>query len=271
MGNVVNEKDCGELWKERMEKILNVENEWDQMVEADVVEGLVGVTYEEVMKAMNEMKVGKAAGPSEVNMNMIMASGKFSVIIKKVCQRILDGEDWPEEWKTSVVVPIFIENGDVMDCEAYLEVMLLEHAMKTVERVLENRIRVLVARDDMQFGFMPRKVTIHTLFILRRIQEEVRGKEKKLDMCFVNLEKAFDRVLNTLIEVAEWALKKSITRSVGASSDEFILGFKDECPGCIRFVGGIRVNVGVHQESELSPLIFAIVVGVVTKDAREVS
>ena len=34
---VVNEEDCGKLWKEHMEKTLNVENEWDQMAEADMV------------------------------------------------------------------------------------------------------------------------------------------------------------------------------------------------------------------------------------------
>ena len=104
---VVNEKDCGKL-----EKILNVENEWDQMAEAEMVEGLVeGVTYNEVMKAMNKIKLGKAAGPSEINIGMIMASGKFGVRIKKFCERILDGEDWPEEWKTSVVVPIVESKG----------------------------------------------------------------------------------------------------------------------------------------------------------------
>ena len=103
---VVNEKDCGKLWKEHMEKILNVENEWDQMAEADMVEGPVeGVTYKEVIKAMTEMKLVKTAGPSEVDMDMIMASGKFGVIIKKLCQRIPDGKDWPKKWKTSVVVP----------------------------------------------------------------------------------------------------------------------------------------------------------------------
>ena len=60
-----------------MKKILNVENEWDQMAEADMVEGPVeGVTYEEVMKAMNKIK---AAGPSKVNTDIIMASGKFGV------------------------------------------------------------------------------------------------------------------------------------------------------------------------------------------------
>ena len=81
---VVSEKDRGKLWKEHMEKIMNVENKWDQMVEVDMVEGTVeGVTDEEVMEAMNKMKLGKAAGPSEVNMDMIIASGTFGVGVMK--------------------------------------------------------------------------------------------------------------------------------------------------------------------------------------------
>ena len=64
---VMNEKDRGKLWKEHMEKILNVENELDQKAQANMVKGPVeGVTYEQVMKAMNKMKLGKAAGPSKV-------------------------------------------------------------------------------------------------------------------------------------------------------------------------------------------------------------
>ena len=110
---VVSEKDRGKLWKDHMEKIMNVENEWDQMAEADMVEGPVEeVTYKEVIKAMNKMKLGKAAGPSEVNMDMIMVSGKFGVgVLKKLCQRVLDGKGMPEEWKISVVVPIFKRKG----------------------------------------------------------------------------------------------------------------------------------------------------------------
>ena len=54
---VINEKDQRKLWKEHMEKILNVENERDQIAEADMVERPdEGVTYGEVMKAMIEMK-----------------------------------------------------------------------------------------------------------------------------------------------------------------------------------------------------------------------
>ena len=57
----------------------------------------------------------------------------------------------------------------------------------------------------MQFGCMSGKGTTRALFILQKIREEFRGKEKKLCMHFVDLEKAFDRVPR---KVAEWALRK---------------------------------------------------------------
>ena len=177
---VVSEKDRGKLWKEHMEKITNVENEWHQIVEADMVEGPVeGVTHEEVMEAINKMKLRKAAGPKEVNMDMIIASGKFGIgVMKKLCQRVLDGKGMTEEWKTSVVVPIFKGKGYVMDCGAYRGVKLLEHAMKVVERVLKNRIRGLVTIDGTQFDFIPGKGMTHALFILRRMQEKFRIESK---------------------------------------------------------------------------------------------
>ena len=82
-------------------------------------------------------------------MDIIIASGKFGVIVtKKLCQRVLDGKDMPEEWKTSVVVSIF-KGRDVVDCGAYGGVKLLKHAMQIVVRVLENRIRGLVTIDGM--------------------------------------------------------------------------------------------------------------------------
>ena len=77
--------------------------------------------------------------------------------------------------------------------------------MKIVERAIERRIREVVEVNDMQFGFMPEKGTTDAIFILRRLQEEYSGKDKKLYMCFVDLEKAFDRVPR---KVMEWAMRK---------------------------------------------------------------
>ena len=44
--------------------------------------------------------------------------------------------------------------------------------------VLENKRRELVMIDEMQCGFMPGKGTTYALFIMRRMQEEFRGREK---------------------------------------------------------------------------------------------
>ena len=65
--------------------------------------------------------------------------------------------------------------------------------MKIAEKVLEKRFFKIVTIDEMQFGSMPGKGTIDAVFILRRIQEENLAKQKKLYMCFVGLEEAFDR------------------------------------------------------------------------------
>ena len=68
----------------------------------------------------------------------------------------------------------------------------------------------------MQFGFMPTKGTIDAVFILRRLEEEYLDKEKKLYMCFVDLEKPFYSVPR---KVLEWAMRKRVN---GESSDEFV-------------------------------------------------
>ena len=57
---------------------------------------------------MQKMKSGKATGTSEVSVEMIVASGKVGFkVMMELCQRVLNGRGLPDEWKTSVIVPIF--------------------------------------------------------------------------------------------------------------------------------------------------------------------
>ena len=103
------EKDRGKVWKEHMERIMNQENEWDQNVKAELVERPVErVSREEVVKVISEMKVGKAAGPSEVSVEMIAASEEigFGVMVEQ-CQVVLDGRGMPNGWALRIVVPNF--------------------------------------------------------------------------------------------------------------------------------------------------------------------
>ena len=64
---------------------------------------------------MQKMKSGKADEPSEISVEMIVASGEIGVkVMMDLCQRVLDGRGMPDEWKTSVIEPIFTGKNDVM-------------------------------------------------------------------------------------------------------------------------------------------------------------
>ena len=57
----------------------------------------------------------------------------------------------------------------------------------------------------MKFGIVPERGIIAAMFILRRMQEEYHAKGKKLYICFVDLAKAFNRVL---MKMLDWAMRK---------------------------------------------------------------
>ena len=68
-----------------------------------------------------------------------------------------------------------------MECGSYRGIKLLEHAMKTVKRILEDRIRQQIDIDNMQFGFMKGKGTTDTIFIFycKTDAGEVYSKRKE--------------------------------------------------------------------------------------------
>ena len=108
----------------------------------------------------------------------------------------------PVEWTLSKVDQIFKGKGDIRNCSCYRAVKLLEHGMKVVERVLAKRLCRIASLNEMQFCIMPERGRIDAVFILRRMREEYHAKGKKLNMCFVDIEKAINRVLRKVLESA---------------------------------------------------------------------
>ena len=104
---------------------------------------------------------------------------------------------------------------------------------------------------------MPGKGTIDTVFILRRLQEEYLDKPKKLYMCFVDLERAFDGVLRKVLERA--MRKRGIPEAMVRAVVSLYEGAKTR----------VRVRLKLSEEFEvLLPLLFAIVVAVITESVR---
>ena len=96
----------------------------------------------EMAIAIKVMQARKTAGPSELCAEMVSARGEVGIsVVMELCQHALDRKGMPDEWRKSVLVPIFKGKGDVRNCNTYRGVKLLERAMKIVERVRERRIR----------------------------------------------------------------------------------------------------------------------------------
>ena len=108
---------------------MNEENDLDHDVEGDAEEGsVVCVSREEVLQALNEMKTGKAPGPSEVSLELIAAIGGAIIkVMDKICQKVLDGFGIPVELALSIVVPIFKGKVDIRNCSCYRAEKHLEH------------------------------------------------------------------------------------------------------------------------------------------------
>ena len=199
------QEDRCKTWKEHMKRIMNEKNAWGYKVNAYMDEGPVEkVSRKEVI--IREIKQGYAAGFSEITTEMNVAGDRIAdEVMLQLCQRVLDEKVIPNKRKNSVVVSIFKEKEDVMNCGSYRGVKLLEHGMKIIERVLERRIGALVDFNEAQFGFMLGKGTTDVLSVVQRLQEENRAKDKRMYTCSADLDKAFDRVPKRVIE---WAMRK---------------------------------------------------------------
>ena len=268
-GNIVTDsRGVKEVWRKYMDRLLNVENNWDGDVGSDKVEGeCCPIMAAEVLRALKAMKEGKAAGPSGVVTEMLKAAGDVGVQwMTDLCNSVMTEGHIPDDWTKSTLVPLYKGKGDPLACGSYRAIKLLEHGMKVLERVLEKRVRAQVEVDEMQFGFMPGKGTTDAIFITRQMQEKHQEKRRKLYFAFVDLEKAFDRVPR---EVVRYALRKS---GVEESLVKAVMSLYTRACTVVRTAkgdsDGFEVKVGVHQGSVLSPLLFAIVMDVVSRDVR---
>ena len=70
----------------------------------------------------------------------------------------------------------------------------MSHTMKVWERIIEARLRDEVEISKQQYGFMPGKGTIDTMFALRMLIKKYKEGQRELHCVFVDLEKAYDRV-----------------------------------------------------------------------------
>ncbi|KAK3513822.1 hypothetical protein QTP70_028862, partial [Hemibagrus guttatus] len=259
-------------WKEYFEELMNEENEREKRVERvnSVEQKIDKIRKDEVRKALKRMKSGKAVGPDDIPVEVWKCLGEAAVeFLTSLFNRVLESERMPEEWRRSVLVPIFKNKGDVQSCSNYRGIKLMSHTMKLWERVVEARLRKVVEICEQQYGFMPRKSTTDAIFALRILMEKYRDGQRELHCVFVDLEKAYDRVPR---EELWHCMRKS---GVAEKYVRVVQDMYERSRTVVRCAVGqteeFKVEVGLHQGSALSPFLFAIVMDQLSEEVRQES
>ncbi|KAK3507828.1 hypothetical protein QTP70_001195 [Hemibagrus guttatus] len=269
---LTSEESVQRRWKEYFGELMNEENEREKRVEGvnSVEQKVDNIRKDEVRKALKRMKSGKAVGPDDIPVEVWKCLGEAAVeFLANLFNRVLESERMPEEWRRSVLAPIFKNKVDVQSCSNYRGIKLMSHTMKLWERVVEARLRKVVEICEQQYGFMPRKSTTDAIFALRILMEKYRDGQKELHCVFVDLEKAYDRVPR---EELWYCMRKS---GVAEKYVRVVQDMYERSRTVVRCAVGqteeFNVEVGLHQGSALSPFLFAIVMDQLSEEVRQES
>ncbi|KAK3556427.1 hypothetical protein QTP70_008339 [Hemibagrus guttatus] len=269
---LTSEESVQRRWKVYFEELMNEENEREKRVEGvkSVEQKVDKIRKDELRKALKRMKSGKAVGPDDIPVEVWKCLGEAAVeFLTSLFNRVLESERMPEEWRRSVLVPIFKNKGDVQSCSNYRGIKLMSHTMKLWERVVEARLRKVVEICEQQYGFMPRKSTTDAIFALRILMEKYRDGQRELHCVFVDLEKAYDRVPR---EELWYCMRKS---GVAEKYVRVVQDMYERSRTVVRCAVGqteeFKVEVGLHQGSALSPFLFAMVIDQLSEEVRQES
>ena len=75
-------------------------------------------------------------------------------VLHSVCQQIWKTQQWPQDWKRSVFIPV-AKKGNAKECSNYRTITLISHASKVMLKILQARLQQYVNCEvpDVQAGF----------------------------------------------------------------------------------------------------------------------
>ena len=75
-------------------------------------------------------------------------------VLYSICQQIWETQQWPQDWKRSVFIPI-PKKGNAKECSNNHTIVLICHASKVMLKILQAKLQQYVNHElpDVQAGF----------------------------------------------------------------------------------------------------------------------
>ena len=146
--------------------------------------------------ALGSITTNKASGGDGIPVELFQILKDDAVkVLYSICQQIWKTQQWPQDWKRSVFIPI-PKKGNTKECSNYRTIALISHAGKVMLKILQVRLQQYVNNEilDAQARFKKGRGTRDQTANIRWIIEKVREFQKNINFCFIDYAKAFNCV-----------------------------------------------------------------------------
>ena len=132
--------------------------------------------------ALGSIIMNKASGGDGIPVELFQILKDDTVkVLYSICQQIWKTQQWPQDWKRSVFMPIPKE-GNAKEHSNYCTIALISHASKVMLKILQARLQQYVNHElpDVQAGFRKGRGTRDQIAKICWIIEKARVPEKHL-------------------------------------------------------------------------------------------
>ena len=135
----------------------------------------------EVKWALESITTNKASGGDGIPVEIFQILKNDAVKVQhSICQQIWKTQQWPQDWKRSVFIPIS-KKGNAKKCSNFHTAALISHASKVMLKILQTGLQQHVNCElpDVQAGFRKGKGTRDQIVYIHWIIEKAREFQKK--------------------------------------------------------------------------------------------
>ena len=139
--DITGAEDIKEMWQEYTEELykkdLHVPDNHNGVLihlEPDILEC-------EVKWALGSITTNKGNGCDGIPVELFQTLKDDAVqVLHSICQQIWKTQQWPQDWKRSVFIPI-PKKGNAKECSSYHTIALISHASKVMLKILQARLQ----------------------------------------------------------------------------------------------------------------------------------
>ena len=148
----------------------------------------------EVKWALGCITMNKASGGDGIPAELFQILKDDAVnVLYSICQQIWKTQQWPQDWKRSVFIPIQ-KKGNAKEYSNYQRVALISHTSKVVLKILQARLQQYVNSKlpALQAGITKGRGTRDQIANICWIIDKAREFQKNIYFCFIDYTKGFE-------------------------------------------------------------------------------